>query len=71
MPETKNLIEIKHISKKFGDLTVLKDISLKVKEKEVVVTGNPRVYKALKKELEKVLSELKRCLLYTSPSPRD
>ena len=37
MPETKNLIEIKHISKKFGDLTVLKDISLKVKEKEVVV----------------------------------
>ena len=29
-------------------------------EKEVVVTGNPRVYKALKKELEKVLSELKR-----------
>ena len=60
MPETKNLIEIKHISKKFGDLTVLKDISLKVKEKEVVVTGNPRVYKALKKELEKVLSELKR-----------
>ena len=47
MPETKNLIEIKHISKKFGDLTVLKDISLKVKEKEVVVcllyTSNGKV----------------------------
>ena len=41
MPETKNLIEIKHISKKFGDLTVLKDISLKVKEKEVVVIIGP------------------------------
>ncbi len=25
-----------------------------------MVTGNPRVYKALKKELEKVLGELKR-----------
>ena len=32
----------------------------RLQEKEVVVTGNPRVYKALKKELEKVLSELKR-----------
>ena len=27
--------------------------------KEVVVTGNPRVYKALKNELAKVLNELK------------
>ena len=36
MAEEKNLIEITHISKKFGDLTVLKDISVKVKEKEVV-----------------------------------
>ncbi len=33
----------------------------RLQEKEVVViTGNPRVYKALKKELEKVLGELKR-----------
>ena len=37
MAEEKNLIEITHISKKFGDLTVLKDISVKVKEKEVVI----------------------------------
>ena len=28
--------------------------------RDVVVQGNPRVYKALKKELEKVLGELKR-----------
>ena len=41
MAEEKNLIEITHISKKFGDLTVLKDISVKVKEKEVVVLIGP------------------------------
>lgn len=29
-------------------------------EKKVVVIGNPRVYKALKNELEKVLNELQR-----------
>ena len=32
----------------------------RLQEKEVVVTGNPRVYKALKNELAKVLNELKR-----------
>ena len=31
----------------------------RLREKEVVVTGNPRVYKALKNELAKVLNELK------------
>ena len=31
----------------------------RLQEKEVVVTGNPRVYKALKNELAKVLNELK------------
>ena len=29
-------------------------------EQDIVVQGNPRVYKALKTELEKVLAELKR-----------
>lgn len=29
-------------------------------DKEVTVYGNPRVYKALKREFEKVLSELER-----------
>ena len=37
MADKKYLIEINHVGKKFGDLTVLKDISVKVKEKEVVV----------------------------------
>ena len=41
MADAKNLIEINHISKKFGDLTILKDISLKVKEKEVAVIIGP------------------------------
>lgn len=41
MKDTKNLIEINHVGKKFGDLTVLKDISLKIKEKEVAVIIGP------------------------------
>jgi len=32
----------------------------RLEEKEIVVVGNPRVYRALKKELEKVLIELTR-----------
>ena len=35
-------------------------IMRKLTDREVVVIGNPRVFKALKKELEKVLSELER-----------
>lgn len=41
MADTKNLIEINHVGKRFGDLTVLKDISLKIKEKEVAVIIGP------------------------------
>ena len=41
MADKKYLIEINHVGKKFGDLTVLKDISIKVKEKEVVVIIGP------------------------------
>ena len=37
----KYLIEINHVGKKFGDLTVLKDINVKVKEREVVVIIGP------------------------------
>ena len=35
-------------------------IMKKLTDKEVVVMGNPRVFKALKKEMEKVLAELER-----------
>ena len=45
---------------RLSGLTKQEYIIRRLQEKEVVVTGNPRVYKALKKELEKVLSELKR-----------
>lgn len=41
MTENKYLIDISHISKKFGNLTVLKDISVKIKEQEVVVVIGP------------------------------
>ena len=41
MAEEKVLIDINHISKKFGNLTVLKDISTRVKEGEVVVVIGP------------------------------
>ena len=41
MADNKYLIEINHVGKQFGDLTVLKDISVKVKEKEVVVIIGP------------------------------
>ena len=41
MADNKYLIEVNHIEKKFGKLTVLKDISLKVKEGEVVVIIGP------------------------------
>ena len=44
----------------YRGLTKQEYIIRRLQEKEVVVTGNPRVYKALKKELEKVLGELKR-----------
>ena len=48
-------------------------------ERDVVVQGNPRVYKALKNQMADILTELQRiaggesvpCLLYPSPSPRD
>ena len=36
-----SLLEIKHIKKRFGDLEVLKDISLKVDEGEVLAIIGP------------------------------
>ena len=48
MDEEKYIIDIKHIGKKFGNLTVLKDISSKIKKNEVVVIiGLPVREKAL------------------------
>lgn len=41
MDEEKHIIDIKHIGKKFGNLTVLKDISSKIKKNEVVVIIGP------------------------------
>lgn len=41
MADTNYLIDVNHISKKFGDLTVLRDITAKIKEGEVVVVIGP------------------------------
>lgn len=45
---------------RLSGLTKQDYIIRRLQEKEVTVTGNPRVYKALKNELAKVLDELKR-----------
>ena len=53
-------IDLENKVKLSGKKTKQEYIIRRLQEKEVVVTGNPKVYKALKKELEKVLGELKR-----------
>ena len=56
-PEEDELLET---AVRLSGLTKQDYITRRLQEKEVVVTGNPRVYKALKNELAKVLNELKR-----------
>lgn len=45
---------------RLSGLTKQDYIVRRLQEKEIVVVGNPRVYKALKNELEKVLEQLER-----------
>ena len=56
-PEEDELLET---AVRLSGLTKQEYIVRRLQEKEVVVTGNPRVYKALKLELAAVLTELKR-----------
>lgn len=56
-PEEADLINEKV---KLSGLTKQDYILKRLEEKEIVVMGNPKVYKALKDELAKVLNELKR-----------
>lgn len=56
-PEEDALIEV---AVSLSGLTKQDYIVKKLTDKEIVVMGNPRVFKALKKELEKVLGELER-----------
>lgn len=56
-PEEDALIEA---AVSLSGLTKQDYIVKKFTDKEIVVMGNPRVFKALKKELEKVLGELER-----------
>ena len=45
---------------RLSGLTKQEYIVRRLQEKEIVVVGNPRVYKALKMELAKVLEEFQR-----------
>lgn len=52
---------------KFSGLTKQDYIIRKLLDKEVVVQGNPRVYKALRDQLATVLAELRRMEAVTAP----
>lgn len=56
-PEEDALIET---AVRLSGLTKQDYILRRLQQKEIVVQGNPRVYKALKDELRKVLEELQR-----------
>ncbi len=56
-PEEDELIET---LVRLSGLTKQEYIVRRLQEKEIVVVGNPRVYKALKMELAKVLEEFQR-----------
>ena len=45
---------------KLSGLTLQEYLIRRCQEKEVVVVGNPRVYKALKTQMERVVQELQR-----------
>ncbi len=57
LPEEDEQIEI---AVRLSGLTKQDYIIKRLQEKEIVVVGNPRVYKALKNELARVIVELKR-----------
>ena len=56
-PEEDEQLEI---AVRLSGLTKQDYIVRRLQETEIVVVGNPRVYKALKNELEKVLEQLER-----------
>ena len=56
-PEEDEQLEI---AVRLSGLTKQDYIIRRLQEKEIVVVGNPRVYKALKSELAKVLEQLER-----------
>ena len=56
-PEEAEQLEV---AVRLSGLTKQDYIIRRLQEKEIVVVGNPRVYKALKNELEKVLEQLER-----------
>ena len=51
-------VSFRHVYKRFGDVSVIKDFNLEIADKEFMVFVGPSGCG-------------KSCLLYTSPSPRD
>lgn len=66
-PEEDELIET---LVRLSGLTKQEYIVRRLQEKEIVVVGNPRVYKALKMEMAKVLEEL-QCIKGGEEVPKD
>lgn len=66
-PEEDELIET---LVRLSGLTKQEYIVRRLQEKEIVVVGNPRVYKALKMEMAKVLEEL-QCIKGGEKVPKD
>src|SRR5664279_4510827 len=65
LPKGEKRLELRHISKSFGGVRVLQDVSFDLGANEVVgLLGDNG---AGKSTLIKIIT----CLLYTSPSPRD
>ena len=60
--------QLNHLAKLSG-MTKQDYIISRLLQKEIVVHGNPKVYKALKDRMEAVLEELRRLELSEQPSP--
>ncbi len=60
--------QLNHLAKLFG-MTKQDYIIARLLQKEIVVHGNPKVYKALKDRMEAVLEELRRLEIGEYPSP--
>ena len=62
-------ISLQNLKKSFGKTQVIHDLSIDVKDGELIVIVGPSG--CGKSTLLRMVAGLEDCLLYTSPSPRD